>query len=190
MNPVGLYGIAGVGPLLKVNIQHRSWFKGADTVVVLKFLNWKFQQILASDVNLRMDVRRYLEEIANNLHHTDEFMTGLYNSGLFIPPLRLGRIVRHGLEMLGSFAKCAATAYKLSLPRFKFNPKFHMLCHLILEMQEALANKESALNPTSFSCQMPEDFINKCATLSRSVDARAVAERTVDLYRVAVAGAW
>ena len=168
----------------------RSWFKGADTVVVLKFLAWKFQIVLASDVNLRMETRRYLEEIANCLHHSNDFMSSLYKSGLFIPPSRLEGIVRHGNEMLASFAKCAGMAYKLKLPRFKFNPKFHMLCHLLLDMQEALANNQSSLNPTSFSCQMPEDFINKCSTLSRGVDARAVALRTIDLYRVAVADAW
>ncbi|CAE7170209.1 unnamed protein product, partial [Symbiodinium pilosum] len=29
-----------------------SWFKGADTVVVLRYLAWKFQQVLTSDMNV------------------------------------------------------------------------------------------------------------------------------------------
>ena len=171
-------------------VELRSWFKGADTVVVLKYLAYKFQQIFASDVRMRVATKRYLEEIAKCLHHSNEFMSSLYKSGLFIPPARLDGIVRHGQELLASYATCAGMAYKLRLPRFKFNPKFHMLCHLLLDMREALANNDSALNPTSFSCQMPEDFINKCSTLSRAVDARAIANRTIDLYRVAVADAW
>ena len=170
--------------------QPRSWFKGADTVVVLRYLAWKFQQVLTSDMNVERDVRLYLQEIANCLYHTDEFMSLLYHSGLFIPRLRLERILRHATEMLASFTRCAGLAYNMRLPRFKYNPKFHMLCHVVLDMKQAFLKKHCALNPVSFSCQMPEDFINKCSTLSRSVDARAVAPRTLDLYRVAVARAW
>ena len=173
-------------------IELRAWFKGADTVVVLKYLSRKFLHILDSNDRsvLGPSVRQYLQEIASCIHHTDEFMTDLYRSGLFIPRLRLERIVRHGREMLASFAKCAGLAFQQQLPRFKFNPKYHMLCHLVLELHLAMLNRHSPLNPTSFSCQMPEDFINKCSTLSRGVSAKSVASATLDLYRVSVASAW
>ncbi|CAE7184368.1 unnamed protein product, partial [Symbiodinium pilosum] len=138
----------------------KTWFKGADTVVVLKYLSWKFSQILMN-ADAVINDRAYFEEIRNCLYHTDEFMTALYHSGLFIARLRLERIVRHGCEMLASFSRCADMAFR-----------------------------QSPINPISYSCQMPEDFINGCATLSRSVNARAIGIRTIDLYKVAVASAW
>ena len=157
--------------------------------MVLKYLNWKFSQILSNVDAVRHD-RAYFEEIQNCLYHTDEFMTALYHSGLFIARLRLERIVRHGCEMLASYSRCADMAFRLRLPRFKYNPKYHMLCHLVLSLQTALANRQSPINPISYSCQMPEDFINRCATLSRCVNARTIAVRTIDLYKLAVASAW
>ena len=176
---------------IHVSFELRAWFKGADTVVVLKYLLWKFRHILDSSGSaLEPSVQQYLQEIANCIHHTDEFMTGLYHSGLFIPRLRLERIVRHGREMLASFARYAGLAFQRELPRFKFNPKYHMLCHLVLDLHRAMIKRCSPLNPTSFSCQMPEDFINKCSTLSRGVSGKAIALRTLDLYRVSVASAW
>ena len=132
----------------------------------------------------------YFKEILCALEASNNFLSTLYRSGLFISRLRLSRVVRYGKTMLRSYSVCAGLAHAKRLARFKFNPKFHMLMHVIFKLDEDLRNGNMALNPLSFSCQMPEDFINRTATLSRSVHAKHVALRTIELYKNAVAGAW
>ena len=98
--------------------------------------------------------------------------------------------MRYGKTMLRSYRVCAGLAHARYLARFKLNPKFHMLMHVVWKLDQDLQDGNMALNPLSFSCQMPEDFINRVATLSRSVHAKHVALRTIELYKNAVASAW
>ena len=157
--------------------------------MVVKYLVWKYDQVLCAGMDLRGQ-RSYLEEILSCLQHTDLFMTLLYRSGLFLQKRRLALILRHGHEMLRLYSRCAALAHAKLLPRFKFNPKFHMLCHILLDLQQQAAANKSPVNPLSASCQMPEDFINRCSTLSRNVSSKLVAMRMLDMYKVCVASTW
>ena len=157
--------------------------------MVLKYLASKYEDILETRTDLGEE-RPYLEDILKCIHHSNEFMSTLYKSGLFLPRLRLNKILRHGRMMLSFYARCASGAYSRSLARFKYNPKFHMLAHVILDLQVHADAHRSPLNPLSASCQMPEDFINRCSTLSRSVHSKMVATRTIDLYCICVASAW
>ena len=165
-------------------LHQRSWFKGADTVVVMKYLVAKYRGLLESgDLGSN---RNYVETILACLEASDGFMSTLYKSGLFLNRLRLTKVVRLGKEMLSSYAKCADQAYAKQLARYKYNPKYHMLCHIVQWLDHDCNLGKSPVNPLSYSCQMPEDFINKCATFSRCVQSRMVARRTIDLYKVGV----
>ena len=95
-----------------------------------------------------------------------------------------------GIEMIQSYTRCAAMAVSRSLSRFKLTPKYHMLMHVVYQLsQDKDANREP-VNPLAFSCQMPEDFINRVATLARSVSPRFVPARTLELYKVALTKVW
>ena len=166
----------------------RTWFKGADTVVVLKFMVHKYQMVLQNP-DLLGENRSYLERILHCLEFSNSLMSALYRGGLFLTGRRLRRIVGHQQRMLDSYAACAALAMGRNLPRFKFNPKWHFLCHICLQLYRDYQDHGIALNPLSASCQMPEDFINKVATLSRSVQARRLAGSTIDKYQLCVAKA-
>ena len=132
----------------------RSWFKGADTVVVNKYLAWKFRGLLET-AGLDNDVSSYFREILKCLDATNEFMGTLYASGLFLFRLRLVKVVRTGQAMLSSYASCARMAYQRSLARFKYNAKFHMLCHIVLALQRDLEANRRPLNhfPFRARCQ-------------------------------------
>ena len=151
-----------------------------------KFLAFKFKEVLrAHDLG---EAKPYFENILACLTNANEFMSTLYKSGLFLSRLRLMRVLRSGKSMLESYSLCANAAHARGLARFKYNPKFHMLCHLILTLQRDYDGNRRPLNPLSYSCQMPEDFINRCATISRSVSSTDVAARTIDVYKICVAG--
>ncbi|CAE7234075.1 unnamed protein product [Symbiodinium sp. CCMP2456] len=165
------------------------WFKGADTTFVIKFLVFKFQDVLEKHEFQESDLR-YLKEILACLKSADGFMSSLYKGGLFQGGPRLAKIVRLGESMVQLYAKIASLAYARGLARFKLNPKYHMLLHIIYQLKLDKQAQHEALNPISHSCQMAEDFINRIATLGRAVGPRKVPERTLYLYKVELARVW
>ena len=164
----------------------RSWFKGADTVVVMKYLAHEYAKLLDSDL-ANPD---YFKEIHTCLSESNAFMSLIYRSGLFLKGRRLSNVVKHGKAMLHSYSQCATMAHSQGLARFKYNPKYHFLCHLVYDLHSSSMASKPALNPIATSCQMAEDFINKCSTLSRQVSSKSLSVRTLNLYRMAVARAW
>ncbi|CAE7528484.1 unnamed protein product [Symbiodinium necroappetens] len=167
-----------------------AWFKGADTTFVMKFLIFKFQNVLEEHDFQDSEVRLYFEQILACLKAFDSFLSMLYKAGLFLELPRLAKIFRCGRTMVQLYAKIATLAYGRHLPRFKLNPKYHMLLHVLLDLKFATESNRQALNPISHSCQMAEDFINRIATLGRSVKANKVPERTLYLYKVELARCW
>ena len=150
-----------------------------------KYLEWKYSEILrAGDAG---SSREYLSAILECLQFSNQFMTQLYKSGLFLSRLRLHGIVRVGQSMLRTYAECAGLAYARNSARFTLNPKLHMLAHIVLDLSKDMQAGKRPLNPISWSCQMPEDFINKIATFSRSVHSMTVSQRTIDLYKMELA---
>ena len=155
--------------------------------MVNKYLAWKFRGLLEAG---KVDNNEaYFREILRCLDATNGFMSTLYKSGLFLFRLRLVKVVRLGKAMLSSYSSCARMAYGRSLARYKYNPKFHMLCHIVLKLQQDLEASKCPLNPLSYSCQMAEDFINRIATLTRVVNSKVLEQRTFDLYKLAVSQA-
>ena len=155
---------------------------------MLKYLVFKYEAVL-SEWDLRNN-DTYFRLILECLQASDKFLSTLYKSGLFLSRLRLESVVKVGKSMLKSYADCAAMALARSLARFKLNPKYHMLMHVILQLEQDRQAGRRPLNPLSYSCQMPEDFINRVSTLSRGVSPTLMAIRTIDLYNLALAKAW
>ena len=155
---------------------------------MLKYLVFKYEAVL-SEWDLHNN-DTYFRLILECLQASDKFLSTLYKSGLFLSRLRLESVVKVGKSMLKSYADCAAMALARSLARFTLNPKYHMLMHVILQLEEDRQAGRRPLNPLSYSCQMPEDFINRVSTLSRGVSPTLMAFRTIDLYNLALAKAW
>ena len=153
-------------------------------MLVLKYLCWKFRNIL--NAGGLGENQAYVAIILACLEASNDFMSTLYKSGLFLSRLRLTRVVRVGKAMLRHYRDCASFAFGRGLARYKFNPKFHMLCHIVQWLEYDLAQGLQPINPLASSCQMPEDFINRVATLSRSVGPRQTSLATINLYKVAV----
>ncbi|CAE7690845.1 unnamed protein product [Symbiodinium necroappetens] len=118
-----------------------SWFKGADTVVINKFLEAKFTALLGShDFGNNVG---YIQQVDQCLRDANDFMTSLYRAGLFITLKRLKHLVRVGQSMVKGYSQCANLAFRSNLARFKFNPKYHMLCHIIYSLTQELAARRS-----------------------------------------------
>ncbi|CAE7703123.1 unnamed protein product [Symbiodinium sp. CCMP2592] len=188
MNNLTAKGLLGISS--SADFPVGQWFKGADTTFVLKYLIWKYEALQESGALEGHSEAEYLGQILECLRASDGFLSCLYKAGLFLNNRRLIRICRLATAMVTKYTKIAAMAHSRSLPRFKLTPKYHMLLHVVHQLLVDKEANRSPVNPLAYSCQMAEDFINRIATLARSVNPRFVPERTLYLYKVALAKVW
>ncbi|CAE7807449.1 STRN3 [Symbiodinium sp. CCMP2592] len=188
MNNLTAKGLLGISS--SADFPVGQWFKGADTTFVLKFLIWKYEALQESGALEGHSEAEYLGQILECLRASDGFLSCLYKAGLFLNKRRLIKVCRLATAMVTLYTQIAAMAHSRSLPRFKLTPKYHMLMHVVHQLLVDKEANRSPVNPLAYSCQMPEDFINRIATLARSVNPRFVPERTLYLYKVALAKVW
>ena len=172
----------------------RSWFKGADTHAVLKFLEYKLTQVDAPDWNV------YKSSIFNAVQAANRFLSILYRSGLWLIPSVARDAVKSGMAFCMHYRECSELAYQENKTRFKLPPKYHAYVHIVHGLMEQLGklplsiltSDELAciLNPLCQSCQMDEDMVGHIAALSRSSVAKTVHEKTIGMYLLNLQAKW
>ena len=165
----------------------RSWFKGADTTIVCKWLEWKIPRF---EADYEGDHDEHLSQLSRALVEGNSFMSALYHQPLWLKPSDALRISNHGLAFLSLYSSLAGYAFQQGWPRYKLQPKFHMLAHILYSLRDAGSKNIETLNPIAFSCQLDEDFIGRVATLSRTVSSRTIHERTIQRFLLNVASRW
>ncbi|CAE7252654.1 unnamed protein product [Symbiodinium sp. CCMP2456] len=163
------------------------WFKGNDTTILVKFLEWKYKQVLA---DCDSELESVLTVIYNGLVAINNFMRSVYAQPLWVRPEVCGQMARQGMIFMKSFNSAAARALGLGQPRFKYMPKFHLMAHIFHSLQKNASEGVLGLNVLAFSCQMDEDFIGRVAGQSRNVSIRTVHDRTVQRYLLNLAMRW
>ncbi|CAJ1340732.1 unnamed protein product [Effrenium voratum] len=163
-----------------------NWFKGADTTVLTSFLQWRCERALADYDDEHED---YLQWITDALQEGNLFMAELYWQPFWLKPSDAARIAAHGKKLLFLYSRCASYAFARKWTRYKINPKFHMLAHLIHSLQRGGVGDHETVNPIAHSV-MDEDFVGKVSTLTRSVSPRLIESRTLQRYLVCVATRW
>lgn len=162
----------------------RTWFKGADTTVVLKFLASFLQR------NLGPDSDDYLKCLLQCCEAGNKFLSILYHNDLWLPSAAAKNVVKQGNMFVLTYKRLASMAYARALTRFLLIPKHHLFMHVVLTLEEQLKQKGPILNPLCDSCQMCEDFINKISTLGRSVSQQKFCEATLLQYMLCVQRNW
>jgi hypothetical protein len=116
----------------------------------------------------------------------------MYSHGVFIAAEHSLPLANAGLAFLKLHQKCIriCAACDPPLNRFKQYPKQHMLFHCFAWMLQQTQQHGFALNPLVEACQMSEDLIGKVCRLSRRVDPRTVAQRTLESVLIAAAEGW
>ncbi|CAE7292132.1 unnamed protein product [Symbiodinium sp. CCMP2592] len=153
-----------------------SWFKGAVTTVVFKFLestmcqqNWSQEPML--------------QKAAEAIQSINKCLAALYASDLFIEPGRAIQIAEDGLRFLRRLAWLAKQAAKDGRALWLLTPKTHIMHHLLLEDLLLPARKGiSPFNPLCWSVQMDEDFVGFSSRLARRVDPRTCSKRCIERY--------
>ena len=171
----------------------RSWFQGADTHAVLKFLEYKLTLVDAPGWNV------YKSCIMNAVQAANRFLSILYRSGLWLKPSTARDAVKSGMAFCMHYRECSELSYREHKTRFKLPPKFHAYVHIVHGIIEQLgtlpisiltSDEPAILNPLCQSCQMDEDMVGHIAGLSRSSVANTVHEKTIGMYLMNLQAKW
>ena len=161
----------------------RSWFKGADTTSVCKYLEERFGRLLQDGAVMN---KPYLENIYKSLRAGNQFLSRLYRCHLFLRRPEARHLAEDGRALLNEYLGAAAGAHSRRLCRFKISPKLHLFCHCVLRLEQQAASQHYILSPLSHACQLDEDLVGKLATISRNVAAKTCHERTLRRYLISL----
>ena len=167
----------------------RNWFKGADTTVLSKFLEAKYDAVLVA--NSGHEHASYLRLIAQALKASNQFFHTVYRAGFWLSDVQRQNLIDASTDILKSFDGAAKYAWDvLWLPRFKYQPKLHMFAHVRHSLIKEAAKKARSVSPLAFSTQIDEDFVGRVCVLSRQVHGRTLHSKTLERYKIGLAGAW
>ncbi|CAE7252176.1 unnamed protein product, partial [Symbiodinium necroappetens] len=176
----------GLG-LHMVHLNKKNWFKGADTTTFMRFLQYKYERTLADHDSELLDAVLLAMGAAN------KFLDILYNADLWMDYTSAHEACKFGMHFLKGYATAATLSFNMSLPRFKFQPKWHMFAHITHQLYddaEKVGRKGRVLNVLSFSCQQDEDFVGKISAIVRKQHARSVNSRVLQKYKLNLASRW
>ena len=180
-------GLLFFSVLTRRNVIPRNWFKGQDTVTLLAFLEHKLH---ATMDDLDGESRPLFTETLAAIQAANKFMSTMYHGALWLTDTERLVLLTEGHKCALAMRKCADIAYRLSTPRFKYQPKLHMLGEMLFVLEGDRRCGRASFNPINFSTQMDEDFVGQIAQHSRRVSVRTVHERTLTRYQVALAQKW
>ena len=165
----------------------RNWFKGADTVCILAFLEARIREALD---NLEGDSKTYFREIFKMIAAANSFMRCIYYGALFLSSEERNHLLKTGYQCIDAYHKCAQHAYDMQVTRWKYMPKFHMYGELLYKLYMEKVHDLPSCNPLAFCTQQDEDFVGRVSVISRSVSIRTVHTRTLTRYLSSLASHW
>jgi hypothetical protein len=168
-----------------------SWFKGADTSLMCKWLESFYEQWLAGPPEAIKN-RGLVEAIYKSLVGANTFMHILYSSGLWLTRAEGIAAYTAGRMFLDKYVESASLSLGLQRTRFALKPKLHCFHHFCeaIRWQLVELNLEFALNPLVEGCQCDEDMVGKVSRLNRRVHVSTQVERTLEKYLANCYRAW
>ena len=161
-----------------------NWHKGALTT---NFAQW-LVELLGSEGR---DPDGLLLKCREVTFRVNSLFSTLYKAGAFLEQSECAHVAEQGLRFLAVYAELALRMYRANRQfLFPLYPKLHIWHHLILTVKQSGERNGSALNPCVYACQTDEDLIGKASRLSRRVNIRRVASRTLERYLVAAHSAF
>ena len=153
-----------------------AWHKGALTCNFLQWLVELIGRVPGDDAGLLVQCR-----VAS--YRLNTFFSTLYRANAFLTEHESLFVAEQGLEFLRCYGQMAEHSFRASRQWcFPLYPKLHIYHHICLELLFLGTTVKIAVNPTMWGCQMDEDTIGKASRLSRRVNVRMVARRTLDRY--------
>ena len=103
----------------------------------------------------------------------------------------LGLEIAHGLlQFVRAYSFEAAFFYEQGLVKFGLYPKLHLLHEVWEQMVYESTQSDWIYNPIAETCSVDEDFVGRCAVLSRSVSPRLNSLRSLQRYLAQIQQSW
>ena len=155
-----------------------NWHKGALTT---NFCQW-IVDLLGTEGR---DPDGLLVKCREATFRVNSLFSMLYKAGAFLGESECAHVAEQGLRFLAVYAELALKMYRANRQYlFPLYPKLHIWHHLVLAVKQSGERNQSAINPTMWGCQMDEDTVGRASRLSRRVNIRRVASRTLERYLV------
>ena len=120
----------------------------------------------------------------------NQFMRGIYSNDVLMPSSTGIQLSDALYDFVKSFMYQAYAAYQKGLNFFPMHPKLHSIHEVAHELRRQASSAAFCVNPAVYSCSQDEDFIGRCAVISRCVSPRLAAKRTLERYLCHIQLAW
>ncbi len=120
----------------------------------------------------------------------NSLMRLLYHSDVWIQKPFALQCVEWGWHFVKAYRYLAFLSREKRERRFPLIPKMHAVEEIVKELEKQSAISQWVYNPLVESCSVDEDFIGRCAFISRSVSPRATCIRSIERYLVQVLQVW
>jgi hypothetical protein len=172
-------------------IMEGAWQKAEDTRILLQWLRqWLNDRLYADHPSGNDKLTELLDKLSSAVSMIDTLFSELYSHGYFIEDPEGRRLGKLGLDFLNTMAGVIRLCVDSGFTCFKQQPKSHSLHHTFVSMWNDCVSFGICVNPLSSSCQMLEDLIGRVCRLSRRVDGRKTALRTLQTVLIAAGIAW
>ena len=156
-----------------------KWNKGSDTAVVMKFVVHLLQK---NEFRDQVAGDGILQKILESALQMGSVLRTCFMADYFLSDEQCQVIINAGHLFLMGYASLVSMCYKQSLCLFKLRPKIHYLNHIFLRVLDEWTLAGTAVNPCAEATFMSEDFVGRTARLTRRVDPRAIAQKTLQRY--------
>ena len=158
--------------------------KGADTVVILKWLVF-FASLQLQQQGWSAENKQLLSWIITGAKGGLSFGQGIHGHGIWLAPSCQRHLQRAVQKFGNAYAHLAHYSLRKGYSLFGMVPKLHALMHFRTEFKEGLQEKRKyKLNPACFDNSMSEDFIGRISRQSRRIPARKMEWTILRSYKV------
>ena len=162
-----------------------SWNKGHLTTNILLWLEAFLEERSSS-----LTTNGLLDRSLTATRHLNRAIRVLYKCDAFIEKDVAQYISFDLREFLSQYRHLAMDSFAAGRRLYAIVPKLHALDHFAVRLHQQSERANIAENPLLAGCQQDEDFIGKPSRLSRRVNIRCVASRTISRYLISAKSAW
>ena len=151
--------------------------KGADSIILLKWLKWCSAINLASCPD---------SQVLGHIHQGCEqslAFQGIHRHGIWLTNCCRAKLQKNCQQFLASYAWLAHVCLQRRLQLFAQVPKIHGMAH-VQHRLSVCSLDEFCWNPANDDCSMSEDFVGRIARQSRRVGHKHVVSNTIHAYKV------
>ena len=118
------------------------------------------------------------------------FWRGIYSNDVLMPSSVCASLANALYDFVKAYMFQAERAFAKGLSHFALFPKLHAIHEVAHEMRRQSKIAPFCVNPGAHTCALDEDFIGRCAAVSRCVSPRLIPLRTLQRYLAHIQIAW